>query len=94
MKNFKNAIFATISVVALTTGSSASAQSIESVLPKAESNNVISITSSHDQFGPVTILDYVQQARTKYNGQVESKVSVNSTSVSNVKDIVNIKDIL
>lgn len=90
MKNFKTAIF----VTALATTSYASADGIETVLPKYESTAAVSLTANQAKFGPVTILDHVRIEQAKARAEVSVDVNVDANSVSVIEDTQSIKDVL
>ena len=96
MRNLKNTIITTAAVASLTISSFALADGFETVLPKVQSDATVSVTSSQDQYGPVTIADHVKLTLVRYNAEQEYSyvTGVDSNSVSEIEDIRNIKDML
>ena len=92
MKNLKSAIITATAIASLTASSFALADGFETVLPKMESDSTASVNSSQNQYGPVTIADYVkltmEQSRTDVNADS------NSNSVSVLEDFRNIRNVL
>lgn len=90
MKNLTSAIFAVTAVIGIAASASVSATSITSVLPKVVSNHQSTVTHSQVEFGPITIQDYLDRARS----ESIAATKVGDKSISTVKRVKTIEDIL
>lgn len=90
MKNLKKTIISVTAIASLTASSFALADGFETVLPKIESDSVVSVTSNQEQYGPVTILDYVKITLER----TSTDANINSDSVSILDDFRNVRDVL
>lgn len=90
MKNLKSVMISATAIASLTASSFALADGFETVLPKIESDSVVSVTSNQEQYGPVTILDYVKITLER----TSTDANINSDSVSILDDFRNVRDVL
>ena len=92
MKNLKSTMISATAIASLTVSSFALADSIQSVLPEINYDSSVSVNSSQNQYGPVTISDYIYLAMEK--SRTDINVGSNSNSVSVLEDFRNIRDVL